>query len=404
MISTKEEFFKYLAQTSTIPMAVEIDKAEGVWLYDNKGKRYLDLISGISVNIIGHRHPEVIKAIHNQLEKYLHVMVYGEFILSPQTKLAQRICSTLPSSLNNVFFVNSGSEAIEGAMKLSKRASERTKTISFKNGYHGSTHGAMSIMGCESAKNSFRPLLPDTDIITFNDTDSLSRIDNKTACVVAETIQGEAGAITPDKSFMKALRERCNETGALLILDEIQCGVGRTGKLWAFEHYGIVPDILTIAKGLGGGLPIGAFVASKDLMHQLTHDPVLGHISTFGGNPLCCAAALATLNVIINEKTYLKAESKEKLFKANLKHHFIKSIKGKGLMLAIEFESFEQNKRIIDRCIQKGIITDWFLFAPHCLRIAPPLIINEEQIIEACNSINEAIEEEEEEKRRKIIN
>ncbi len=394
MTLQKEQFLKYLAQTSPIPLSVEVEKAEGVWLFDKSGKKYLDLISGISVNNIGHRHPEVIKALHEQIDKYLHVMVYGEFILSPQVELAQLICSTLPPSLDNVFFVNSGSEAIEGAMKLSKRVTGRTKIVSFKNGYHGSTHGSLSIMGDEVSKNAFRPLLPDIFIIDFNSPDALSKIDERTACVVAETIQGEAGVIVPDASYLEALRKRCDETGALLVLDEVQCGMGRTGKLWAFEHFNIAPDIIAMAKGLGGGLPLGAFVSSKKLMQQLTHNPVLGHISTFGGNPLCCAAAMSTLNVIINEKLYLQAESKEKLFRQNLKHPLIKAISGKGLMLALKFDSFEQNKRIIDRCVQKGIITDWFLFAPNCLRVAPPLIIKDEEIREACSIIIEAVDEE----------
>jgi len=394
MISQKEQFLKYLAQTSPIPLSIEVEKAEGVWLFDKEGKKYLDLISGISVSNIGHRHPEVVKAIHGQLEKYLHVMVYGEFILDTQVELARLICSTLPTPLDNVFFVNSGSEAIEGAMKLSKRATGRTKTVSFKNGYHGSTHGALSIMGGEEYKNSFRPLLPDVYIVDFNDTDSLSEIDERTACVVAETLQGEAGAIVPDTAYLQALRKRCDETGALLVLDEVQCGMGRTGRLWAFEHFNIIPDIIAMAKGLGGGLPLGCFVTSKKLMQQLTHDPVLGHISTFGGNPLCCAAALATLKVILDEKPYLQADKKEKLFRENLNHPLIKSIRGKGLMLALEFESFKQNKRIIDRCIKKGLITDWFLFAPNCMRIAPPLIITEKQIIEACGIIFKAMDDE----------
>ncbi len=396
MISQKEQFLKYLAQTSPIPLSIEVEKAEGVWLFDKEGKKYLDLISGISVSNIGHRHPEVVKAIHGQLEKYLHVMVYGEFILDTQVELARLICSTLPTPLDNVFFVNSGSEAIEGAMKLSKRATGRTKTVSFKNGYHGSTHGALSIMGGEEYKNSFRPLLPDVYIVDFNDTDSLSEIDERTACVVAETLQGEAGAIVPDTAYLQALRKRCDETGALLVLDEVQCGMGRTGRLWAFEHFNIIPDIIAMAKGLGGGLPLGCFVTSKKLMQQLTHDPVLGHISTFGGNPLCCAAALATLKVILDEKPYLQADKKEKLFRENLNHPLIKSIRGKGLMLALEFESFEQNKRIIDRCIKKGIITDWFLFAPNCMRIAPPLIIEEAEIKEACKIIFEVLDKERE--------
>jgi len=394
MSSDRELFFKHLAQTSPIPLGVEISHSEGIWLYGVNNKKYLDLISGISVSATGHRHPEVISAIHEQLNKYLHVMVYGEFVLSPQVKFAQLICDSLPTRLDNVFLVNSGSEAIEGALKLAKRSTGRTKIISFKNGYHGSTHGALSIMGSETAKNAFRPLLPDIYMLNFNDLNTLEQIDSETACVVVETIQGEAGAEVPGNSFLQALRQRCNDMGALLILDEVQCGAGRTGKFWAFEHYNIEPDILVMAKGIAGGLPLGAFVASKELMQELTYKPVLGHISTFGGNPLCCAAAFANINVILREKLHEQAIAKEKIFRENLKHPLIKSIKGKGLLLAAEFENFDQNKSIIDRCIKKGLITDWFLFAPHCMRIAPPLIITEEQIMEGCKIIIEAINEE----------
>ncbi len=393
MTSDRDLFYKHIARTSPAPLGIEVSEADKVWVYSEDGKRYLDLISGISVSAVGHRHPEIVKAIYDQLDKYLHVMVYGEFIMSPQVKLAEQICKNLPASLNNVFFVNSGSEAVEGAIKLAKRATGRTKIVSFKNGYHGSTHGALSIMGCEALKNSFRPLLPDVHILDFNDISALDNIDNSTACVVIETIQGEGGAIVPDVAYMKALRKKCSDKGALLILDEVQCGIGRTGKLWAFEHYDIIPDVLVMAKGLGGGLPLGAFVAPKELMQELSHKPVLGHISTFGGNPLCCAAAYANMNIILRDKLYQHVLSKEKIFRQYLQHPLIKSVNGKGLLLAVEFQYFEQNKRIIGRCIQKGVITDWFLFAPNSLRIAPPLIITDEQIKEGCKLILEAIDE-----------
>ncbi len=394
MESNNENFLKYLAQTSTIPLAIEIKKAEGVWLFDSNNKKYLDLISGIAVNNIGHCHPEVINAIQDQIQKHLHVMVYGEFVLEAQVKLAKLIQRTLPEPLNNIYFVNSGSEAIEGAIKLAKRATGKPKIISFDNAYHGSTHGALSMIGDEALKQPFQPLLPEVNKIKFNDFNTLDEIDNKTACVVIETIQGEAGAIVPKPEFMRALRKKCDETQSLLILDEVQCGFGRTGKLWAFEHYSITPDIIVTAKGLGGGLPLGAFISSKEIMDKLSFDPALGHITTFGGNPVSCAAAYATLNVIIKNELYKKAESKERLFRKNLNHPAIKSINGKGLMLAVEFDSFETNKKIIDSLIKKGVITDWFLFAPKCLRIAPPLTISEEQINYACSLIIDTINEE----------
>lgn len=360
-------------------------------MYGSDGKAYLDLISGIAVSAVGHRHPKVIEAIKNQLDHYMHLMVYGEFIQSPQVGLAQLLCDNLPAPLDNVYLVNSGSEAIEGAIKLAKRHTGRSRMVSFKNAYHGSTHGSLSITGNEKLKNAFRPLLPDIIHLDFNKEEQLQLIDNRTACVVAETIQGEAGAVVPDKAFLQALRKRCHDTGALLILDEIQCGMGRTGKLWAFEHFDIVPDILTLAKGLGGGMPIGAFIAPKHIMQCLTNNPVLGHITTFGGNAVCAAAAKATLSIVLKERLWKEAAKKEQLFRQLLTHPTIKNIRGKGLLLALEFESFEQNKRIIDRCLENGLITDWFLFADHCMRIAPPLVISEQDIHKACRIITEAI-------------
>ncbi len=390
-MANRSLFFRLLAQTSSFPLALEIERAEGVYMYGPDGKAYLDLISGIAVSAVGHRHPEVISAIKDQLDRYMHLMVYGEFIQSPQVELAKLLCEHLPDPLDNVYFVNSGSEAIEGAIKLAKRYTGRTGLVSFKNAYHGSTHGSLSITGNERLKNAFRPLLPDITHLDFNREEQLQLINKNTACVIAETIQGEAGAMVPDQDFLMALRRRCDETGALLILDEIQCGMGRTGKLWAFEHFKIIPDILTLAKGLGGGLPIGAFIAPKEIMHCLTHQPVLGHITTFGGNAVCTTAAKATLSIIVKDKLWEEATAKGQLFRKLLTHPTIKSIRGKGLMLALEFESFEQNKRIIDRCLEMGLITDWFLFADHCMRIAPPLIISEEDIHKACSIITEAI-------------
>lgn len=391
-MTSKALFFKHLAQTSAFPMALEIERAEGMYMYDPQGKPYLDLISGIGVSALGHRHPDVVKAIHEQLDKYMHLMVYGEFIQSPQVQLATMLTDNLPDPLDNVYFVNSGSEAVEGALKLAKRHTGRTQIIAFRNAYHGSTHGSLSVTGNESLKNAFRPLLPDVLHLDYNKPEQLEKITSKTACVIAETIQGEAGAIVPDAEFMTALRNRCYDTGALLILDEIQCGMGRTGKLWAFENFNIVPDILTLAKGLGGGMPIGAFIASKQIMQCLTHNPVLGHITTFGGNAVCATTAHATLQLIVKAELWKEAAYKEQIFRRLLIHPTIKKIRGIGLMLAVEFDSFEQNKKIIDKCLQRGLITDWFLFAGNCLRIAPPLIITEKQITEACHTIIESID------------
>jgi acetylornithine/succinyldiaminopimelate/putrescine aminotransferase len=392
MLSNRELFFRYLGQTSDFPLAIEIERAEGVYMYGTDGKRYLDLISGISVSTIGHRHPRVVQAIKDQADKYMHLMVYGEFVQSPQVKLAEKLVQQLPQPLDNVYLVNSGSEATEGALKLAKRHTGRTEIVSFRNAYHGSTQGSLSIMGDERMKKAFRPLLPDVRILDFNQVDQLGQISSKTACVIVETIQGEAGAVVPSIAFMRALRARCDETGALLVLDEIQTGFGRTGKLWAFEHFDIVPDILLLAKGMGGGMPVGAFIASAEIMRSLTHTPVLGHITTFGGNAVCAAAALANLEVIAEGRLWEQVEENERLFREMLKHPAIKGIRGKGLMLAVEFENFQQNKRTIDRCLEMGVLTDWFLFADHCLRIAPPLIITPEQIAVSCEVILKAIE------------
>ncbi len=393
MLSQRQLFLNHIAQTSETPLALEIERAEGVYLYETSGKRYLDLISGISVSNIGHRHPEVVAAIKEQVDKYMHLMVYGEYIQSPQVTLAKLLSDQLPPNLSAVYFVNSGSEAIEGAMKLAKRITGRTEIISFKNAYHGSTHGSLSIMGNEEFKNAFRPLLPDTKQIEYNSISDFSQITNRTACVVVETIQGEAGAVVPQHNFLKNLSLHCKAHGVLLIAEEIQCGFGRTGSLFAFEQFDFVPDILCIAKGMGGGMPIGAFISSKERMFSLTHNPILGHITTFGGHPVCCAAAEATLRVLLKENLIAGVVAKEMLFRALLKHPKIKSINGKGLLLSIEFDNYEQNKIIIDSCIQKGVITDWFLFNAHAMRIAPPLTISEDEIKFACATIISAIEE-----------
>lgn len=392
-MNNRQLFYNFLGQTSQAPLAIEVERAAGIYMYGPGGKQYMDLISGISVSNVGHCHPEVVEAVKKQAETYMHLMVYGEFVQSPQVELANLITENLPDNLNNVYLVNSGSEAIEGAMKLAKRFTGRSEIVAFKNAYHGSTQGSLSIMGDETMKNNFRPLLPDVRFMEYNNNEHLNQISPRTACVIAETIQGEAGAVTPDKSFLKELGKVCKENGALLILDEIQAGCGRSGTLWAFEQYDVVPDIITLAKGLGGGLPIGAFIASKEIMHSLTHDPVLGHITTFGGNAVCAAAAHANLQIIIRDKLWENARRQEKLFRELLIHDKIKSIRGNGLLLAAEFESFEENKKIIDRLIEKGIVTDWFLFAPHCMRIAPPLLIGEEQTREACKIILETLDD-----------
>jgi len=390
-LNQRELFLKHIAQTSPSPLAFEIRKAEGCLLCDTNGKEYIDLIGGISVANIGHRHPKVIEAIKNQLDAYMHVMVYGEFIESPQVQYAKLLTDNLPSSLNSVYFTNSGAEAIEGAMKLAKRVTNRTQIIAFKNSYHGSTQGALSIIGDEYWRNAFRPLLPDVLHLEYNSFKSLDEISEKTACVVAETIQAEAGIIVPSKEWLQALRKKCTESGTLLILDEIQAGFGRTGKLWGFENFEIVPDVLVLGKALGGGMPLGAFIADKKMMDAFTENPVLGHITTFGGHPVCCAAGMAAMKVLLDEKIMNGIEEKEELFRSLLVHPKIKAIRSFGLWMAVEFESFETNKKIIDACIENAVMTDWFLFAPNCLRISPPLNISENQITDACNKILNAI-------------
>ena len=374
------------------PMALEIVKAEGCELFDINGKKYLDLIGGISVANVGHRHPEVLEAIKKQLDDYMHVMVYGEFIQSPQVQYAKLLAAHLPSTLNSVYFTNSGAEAVEGAMKLAKRITGRIEIIAFNNSYHGSTQGALSIIGDEYWRNNYRPLLPGIQHLNYNSFPDLDWITDKTACVIAETVQAEAGIISPNPDWINALAQKCKKEGALLILDEIQAGFGRTGKLWAFEHFGIVPDILLLGKALGGGMPLGAFISDKKNMDHLTDNPVLGHITTFGGHPVCCAAGMAAFEVLLKEKWYLQSQKLMNDFADRIKHPTIKSIRSFGLWMAIEFESFEVCKKVIDGCIEKGIVTDWFLFAPHCMRISPPLIISEDQLQKAAEIINFSIQ------------
>jgi acetylornithine/succinyldiaminopimelate/putrescine aminotransferase len=385
-------FLNNIAQTSDSPFLIAIERAEGIYLYAPDGKRYTDLISGIGVSNIGHRHPAVLRAIHDQLDKHLHVMVYGEYIQSPQNLLAKKLTSLLPMSLNCCYFVNSGTEANEGALKLAKRYTGRTEIISCYQSYHGSTHGSLSVSGNEAKKQGYRPLLPDVRFIRFNNADDLVFITPRTACVIIETIQGDAGVRIPTVAYMRALRDRCTKTGAMLILDEIQCGMGRTGTLFAFEQFGITPDILTVAKAFGGGLPLGAFIANRGVMKCLTHHPMLGHITTFGGNPVSCAAALATLEVIEDEKILDGVEEKGALFQSLLVHESIKEIRRKGLLFAIDFESATLVSRIVGEARKLGVICYWFLSHPNSFRIAPPLTITSEQIKESSTLILEAID------------
>ncbi len=388
-MNTRELFLKHIAQTSPAPLALEIVRAEGSYMWDREGKQYTDLIGGISVCNIGHRHPKVVEAIKSQADQYLHLMVYGELIESPQVEYASLLTSHLPPTLDSVYFTNSGAEATEGAMKLAKRVTGRTGIVAFKDSYHGSTQGALSVMGDEYWRNAYRPLLPGVDHEEYGSLESLERITENTAMVIAETVQAEKGVNKPSQAWMQALRERCTEKGALLVLDEIQAGFGRTGSLWAFEQYEIVPDILLLGKALGGGMPLGAFIASGEKMSLLMHDPVLGHITTFGGHPVCCAAGLASMKVLLEEDAISQAEKKSVLFAEHLQHPKIKEVRRSGLLISVVFESFEENKKIIDACIERGVFTDWFLFAPHCMRIAPSLLISEEAIIRSCAVIRE---------------
>lgn len=392
-MNTRQLFFQHVAQTSSSPLAIEIVKAEGSKLWDVDGKEYLDLIAGISVCNVGHRHPKVIKAISKQLDRYLHVLVYGEMIQSPQVKYAHLLTQHLHNSLNAVYFTNSGAEAVEGAMKLAKRATGRSEIISFNRSYHGSTQGALSIMGDEYWRNAFRPLLPAITHLEYNSFESIEAITGNTACVILELIQAEAGVKAPAVNWVKALHKKCRATGTLMVVDEIQTGFGRTGSLWAFKKFKTVPDILLLGKALGGGMPLGAFIANRKLLNQLTDRPVLGHITTFGGHPLCCAAGLAAFQVLLKEKLAEGVAKKEILFHNNLHHPKIKSIRSFGLLIAVEFENEAACKKVVDACIRKGLLTDWFLFAPHCLRIAPPLTISKSEIKKGCKIIQEAISE-----------
>lgn len=381
---------QHVAQTSDAPLALEIVKAEGMYMWDVNGKRYLDLIAGISVCNVGHCHPAVVKAIQDQAQQYMHLLVYGEFVQSPQVAFASLLTEHLPENLNCVYFTNSGAEAVEGAMKLAKRYTGRHEIAAFNRSYHGSTQGALSILGDEYWRNAYRPLLPGIQHLEYNDFASLELITERTAAVIAESVQAEGGVIVPQREWLHALRGKCTAAGALLILDEIQCGFGRNGTLWAFEQFGIVPDVLLLGKALGGGMPLGAFIASRDIMWTLTNNPVLGHITTFGGHPVNCAAGRAGFQALLDQHLLPEVNAKGQLFLDHLKHPAIKSVRSLGLMMAVEFESFSVNKKVIDYCINKGVLTDWFLFAAECMRIVPPLIITPEEIKWACSIICEA--------------
>lgn len=387
MITNRQLFLNNVAQTSDIPLMLEIEKAKGIYMYDIHNKKYIDLISGVSVSNLGHTHPKVVESIKEQTEKYMHLMVYGEYIQSPQVKLSSLLAELLPESLNNVFLVNSGSEATEGALKLAKRYTGRHEIIAFKNAYHGSTHGALSVLGDEYFKQSYRPLLPGIKFLEFNNFTDLQQITEKTACVITEVIQSEAGINLPEKDYLKQLRKRCTETGTLLIIDEVQTGFGRTGKMFGFENYEIIPDIVNFAKGMGGGMPIGAFVSSKKIMHTISENPVLGHITTFGGHPVSAAAAYATINELKESNIIKEVNRKGNLFKKLLKHRKIKSMRGIGLFYSVELENFEQIRAFILKAIELGAVTDWFLFSDNRFRIAPPLIITEEEIKITCDII-----------------
>ncbi|MCB0549323.1 MAG: aspartate aminotransferase family protein [Phaeodactylibacter sp.] len=390
-MNLRQLFLQHLAQTSPSPLMLEVERAEGMYLYSPEGKPYLDLIAGIGVSCLGHRHPAVVEAAKAQLDKYLHTLVYGEFVLAPQVQLAERLAQALPDPLDSVYFVNSGTEATEGAMKLAKRYTGRYEIVACKKAYHGSTQGAASLMWPKDFTQAYHPLLPGIRHIEYNCEWCLQQITERTAAVIMETVQGEWGIRPPREGYLRKVRERCDEVGALLILDEIQAGYGRTGSLFAFEQYGVVPDILLLAKGMGGGMPIGAFVAPRAIMSALSDNPILGHITTFGGHPVSCAAALATLETLLESDLIRQVKAKEQLFLELLQHPAIVEVRSAGLWMAVELESFEVVQGVIHHCLERGLVTDWFLFNNRSLRIAPPLIITEEQIRWACGVILEGV-------------
>lgn len=392
MLTQRQLFLQHVAQTNDAPLGLEIERAEGVYLYDVTGKKYIDLISGIGVSALGHCHPKVVQAVQEQAAKYMHTMVYGEYVQSPQVQLAKYVCDVLPSTLNAVYFTNSGTEATEGAMKLAKRYTGRTEIISCYHSYHGSTQGSLSLNGDEYFKSAYRPLLPDVRQICYNTFEDIQSITKKTAAIFLEPVQAEAGIIVPEKGYLQAVRKRCEETGTLLVFDEIQTGCGRTGNLFRFQMENVVPDILLVGKAFGGGLPLAAFIADAEIMQVLQNNPVLGHITTFGGNAVCCAAGLASLQIISEQKLYEQAAQKAQLFIQLLNHPAIQKIHHCGLMMAVYLDNFDNLRRVIAECLENGLITDWFLFANNCMRIAPPLIITEEEIQVSCGIINKALD------------
>jgi len=391
MLSNRQLFLLNTAQTSHSPRLIEIERAEGVYLYGPNGEKYIDLVSGFAVSNVGHRHPAVLEALYDQLDKYLHVTVYGEFVQAPQVQFATKLLSVLPDPLNTVYFTNSGTEATEGAMKIAKKYTGRREIIAAEKAYHGSSQGALSLIGNPEYHRAYAPLLPEVKFIRYNAIEDIDGITSATAAVILEAVQGEAGVRVPDADYMQAIRHRCDETGTLLIFDEIQTGFGRTGELFAFMHYDIVPDILLLAKGMGGGMPIGAFIANKTVMDVITENPILGHITTFGGHPVSCAAALASLNVIVDNRLTEGVEQKAELFRRYLQHPAIREIRGLGLMLCLQMDSFTQVERISRYCAENGVIIDWFLHCDTALRIAPPLTINDEEIRTACRVIRDGI-------------
>lgn len=392
-MNNRQLFLSHIAQTSPAPIGIEMVKAEDIYLWDKDGKKYVDLIAGFSVCNIGHSHPKVVKAVQEQAAQYMHLIVYGEFIESPQIAYAKMLTDLLPPSLNCVYFTNSGAEATEGAMKLAKRVTGRSKIIAFNKAYHGSTQGALSVMGDEYWRNAFRPLLPDVFHYDYNDDTVLDQIDSRTACVIVETVQAESGITAPSKEWLQAIRQKCDAHCVLLILDEIQAGFGRTGSLWAFEQMGIVPDILLLGKALGGGMPLGAFIASQRMMYTLTYDPVLGHITTFGGHPVSCAAGKAALEVLLDGNYIQSVGEKETVLLKQLVHPAIISRQHCGLWMSLQFASDKLAQSVVHQCVQNGLITDWFVFAPDRLRIAPPLIITEAELTEVCATILRSIDE-----------
>ena len=391
--SPEELFYRHQAQTTPFPVGIEIERAEGIYLYTPEGKRYIDFISGISVANIGHCHPHVVRAVQEQAARHMHVMVYGEYLQKAQYRLAEKLSSLLPEKLTTTYFVNSGTEAVEGALKLAKRATGRTELIAFKGAYHGNSQGSLSVSANENKKNAFRPLLPGIRFLTFNSIEELSQITELTAGVIIEPVQGDAGIRIPTETFMKALRKRCDETGAILIFDEIQSGFGRCGTLFAFENFNVVPDILVIGKAFGGGMPVGAFISSYELMQLFTHDPMLGHITTFGGHPVVCAAALANLEVFERERIVEDVNAKGDYIARKLKHRLIKEIRHIGMFFAIEMDSFDVVHRVVKKTLEKGLISYWFLSTDYAFRIAPPLTITYPEMDMACDIILESMDE-----------